>query len=85
MFTICRARAMNQRNIPFVVSHEYPGSEIDGDTLEFLQAIEAYQRRYARRYPAWSEILYVLRLLGYAKVVPGAKFPIPQTEPVEAT
>ncbi len=75
---------MPTRKLPFVVAHEFPGSEIDGDTLEFLQAIEAYQRRYHRRYPAWSEILYVLRLLGYAKVVPGAKFPIPQAEPVEA-
>ena len=76
---------MLTRNVPLFVPHEFPGSDIDGDTLEFLQAIEAYQRRYHRRYPAWSEVLYVLRLLGYAKVVPGAKFPIPQTEPVEAT
>jgi hypothetical protein len=75
---------MSAPTLPFVVSTEYPGSEIDGDTLEFLRAMHAYQRRYARRYPAWSEVLYVLRLLGYAKTVPAAEFAHPQPEPVEA-
>ena len=67
---------MNERLIPFVVSHEHPGSEIDvrGEVWEFAQAMAAYQKRYRRRYPMWSEILYVLRTLGYAKVVAGAVY-----------
>lgn len=63
---------MRPPNVPIAVSHEYPGSEIDGDALEFIRAMAAYQKRYHRRYPAWSEVLYVLRTLGYAKRVPGA-------------
>ena len=67
---------MNERLIPIVVSHEHPGSEIEigGDVWEFAQAMAAYQKRYRRRYPMWSEILYVLRTLGYAKRVPGASW-----------
>jgi len=56
------------RRVPIEVAHEFPGSEIGGDVLEFLKAIEAYKRRYRRRFPAWSEVLFVLRQLGYAKV-----------------
>jgi hypothetical protein len=59
---------------PIAVSHEYPGSEITGEVLEFVRAMEVYQRRYHRRYPTWSEVLYVLRTLGYAKQVPGADY-----------
>ena len=65
---------MGERLIPILVSHEHPGSELDGDVLEFIQAMAAYQKRYRRRYPMWSEILYVLRTLGYAKRVPGAVY-----------
>ena len=27
----------------------------------------AYRKKYDRRFPAWSEVLYVLRGLGYVK------------------
>jgi hypothetical protein len=63
---------MTAPNVPVLVSNEFPGSEITGDVLEFITAMAAYQRRYRRRYPAWSEVLYVLRTLGYAKRVPAA-------------
>ncbi len=63
---------MREPNVPIAVSHAHPGSEIEGDALEFVRAMAAYQKRYRRRYPAWTEVLYVLRTLGYAKVVPGA-------------
>ncbi len=65
---------MREPNVPIAVSHAHPGSEIEGDALEFIRAMAAYQKQYQRRYPAWSEVLYVLRTLGYAKRVPGAKW-----------
>ena len=46
-----------------------PGGELTDDEVEFGLAMHAYQLRYRRRYPAWSEVLYVLRTLGYAKQV----------------
>ena len=65
---------MPPRTHPITPSHPFPGSELTGDVLEFIKAMAAYQKRYARRYPAWSEVLYVLRTLGYAKRVPGADY-----------
>jgi hypothetical protein len=35
--------------------------------LEFLDAIEEYKRRSARKFPTWSEVLEVVRDLGYRK------------------
>jgi hypothetical protein len=71
---------MTTPNVPVLVSNEFPGSELTGDVLEFITAMHAYQKRYHRRYPAWSEVLYVLRTLGYAKRVPGAVWTQPNTE-----
>lgn len=45
----------------------YPGSELTDDEVEFGRAMHAYQRRHNVRYPAWSDILFVLRSLGYRK------------------
>jgi hypothetical protein len=69
---------MTAPNVPVLVSNEFPGSELTGDVLEFIRAMHAYQTRYRRRYPAWSEVLYVLRTLGYAKRVPGAVWATPE-------
>lgn len=52
-----------------------PGWDVAGDELEFLQAIEAYQRQYGRRYPTWREVLFVARCLGYRKVAPRTPLP----------
>lgn len=71
---------MTAPSLPVLVSNEFPGSELTGDVLEFIRAMHAYQKRYHRRYPSWSEVLYVLRTLGYAKRVPGAVWTQPQTE-----
>ena len=50
-------------------SYTYPGSELTDDEVEFGQAMSAYQRRHNVRYPAWSDILFVLHSLGYRKTV----------------
>lgn len=44
--------------------NEYP---LDPDELEFINAINAYKQRYSRPFPTWSEVLHVLRFLGYGK------------------
>lgn len=46
----------------------YPGCDITDAEWEFIQAIERYQRKFHRRYPAWREVLHVLRCLGYRKI-----------------
>ena len=44
--------------------NEYP---LDADELEFINAINAYRRAHDRPFPTWSEVLHVLRFLGYRK------------------
>lgn len=39
----------------------------DEDECEFLKAIEAYKKRTGRPFPTWSEVLGVVRELGYRK------------------
>jgi hypothetical protein len=38
------------------------------DEVEFMKAIDDYKRRSGRQFPTWSEVLEVLRDLGYRKV-----------------
>lgn len=38
------------------------------DEVEFMKAIDDYKRRSGRAFPTWSEVLEVLRDLGYRKV-----------------
>jgi hypothetical protein len=35
--------------------------------LEFMQAMQAYKQSSGRMFPTWSEVLEVLRALGYEK------------------
>lgn len=52
----------------------FPGCDFTADEIEFLKAMERYQRRHARRYPTWREVLLVLHALGYRKEPrPGGK------------
>ncbi len=39
----------------------------DTDTLEFLRAIDAFKRSTGRSFPTWTEVLEILRSLGYRK------------------
>lgn len=40
------------------------------DEVEFMKAMDDYKRRSGRQFPTWSEVLEVLRDLGYRKVAP---------------
>jgi hypothetical protein len=37
------------------------------ETLEFLQAVDEYKRRTGKAFPTWTEILEILKSLGYRK------------------
>ena len=37
------------------------------EELAFISAINAYKKQHDRPFPTWSEVLYVLRSLGYEK------------------
>jgi hypothetical protein len=50
------------------IAETYPGSEYDADEIEFLMAMELYRRK--RPFPTWTEVLKVLKSLGYRKVEP---------------
>jgi hypothetical protein len=41
--------------------------DYDGDEIEFMRALDSYKRASGRMFPTCSEILEVIRSLGYAK------------------
>jgi hypothetical protein len=58
------------------------------DETDFMKAMDRYKRENRRPFPTWSEVLEVLRSLGYRKVaeptdLPGGKR-TPTAEPVNA-
>ncbi|MHC4515763.1 MAG: hypothetical protein ACYTKC_13095 [Planctomycetota bacterium] len=44
-----------------------PKLDMNADVMEFIAAIDAYKREYHRPFPGWSEILFVLKRMGYKK------------------
>ena len=63
-------RAANARQVsgrrrfidPTTCEREYSVAE-----MEFMQAMHAYKQQSGRMFPTWSEVLEVLRALGYDK------------------
>lgn len=43
------------------------GLPIDDEVLEFIEAIDRFKKEHARPFPTWSEVLHVLRGLGYSR------------------
>ena len=64
-------RAANARQLsgrrrfvdPTTCEREYTEAE-----MEFMMAMNEYKRRSGRMFPTWSEVLEVLRALGYEKI-----------------
>lgn len=44
-----------------------PLAEVDAEVLEFIEAIDRFKRENGRPFPSWSEVLMVLRELGYQR------------------
>jgi hypothetical protein len=64
-------------------SENFQGGDITAEEWEFMKAMEAYQRRWRRRYPSWREVLYVLHCVGWRKVaaaVPSDTRPLTERE-----
>ena len=41
--------------------------EFSAEVLEFIRAIDEYRRANSRPFPTWTEVLTILRSLGYRK------------------
>jgi hypothetical protein len=64
--TTPRRKVERRRQIdPTTCERDYSLEEI-----EFMRAMDDYKRRSGRPFPTWSEVLEVVRSLGYGKVGP---------------
>src|SRR5271168_4087792 len=45
------------------------------DEIEFMKAMDQYKRDNRRPFPTWSEVLEVMRALGYRKVAEPTQMP----------
>jgi hypothetical protein len=44
-----------------------PLAEVDEDVLEFIAAIDEFKMVNSRPFPSWSEVLLIVRQLGYQR------------------
>jgi hypothetical protein len=59
----CRAASRRRRFVdPTTCERDYSAAE-----WEFMQAMQDYKQRSGRMFPTWSEVLEVVRSLGYQK------------------
>lgn len=59
-----RSKVERRRQIdPTTCERDYQPEEV-----EFMRAMDDYKRRSGRQFPTWSEVLEVVRDLGYRKV-----------------
>ncbi|MEZ6055887.1 MAG: hypothetical protein R3C01_04205 [Planctomycetaceae bacterium] len=59
-----REKVERRRQIdPTTCERDYQPEEV-----EFMRAMDDYKRRSGRQFPTWSEVLEVIRDLGYRKV-----------------
>lgn len=54
----CRARE----------SHNSDGDSVSPEAVEFGKAVEAWKKKHNCRYPSLSDLLHVLRSIGYRKI-----------------
>ena len=79
-FKPARRRKERRRQIdPTTCERDYNTAEID-----FMQALDAYKRSSGRMFPTCSEILEVIRDLGYVKLSAEEKRLLSSIETVEA-
>ena len=49
--------------------------DYNNDEIEFMKAMDQYKRENRRPFPTWSEVLEVLRALGYRRVAEPSQMP----------
>lgn len=59
--------------------------DYSGDEVEFMQAMDAYKRKNGRMFPTCSEVLEVIRDLGYVRQSTNAAPEVSSDTAVEAT
>jgi hypothetical protein len=57
-----------KRDIPVATDHRH-SKKPSAEETEFMGAMDRYKRQNRRPFPTWSEVLEVLRSLGYRRVV----------------
>ena len=73
-----RRRGERRRQIdPTTCEREY-----DEEELDFMKAVESYKRDFGRPFPTWSEILEVLKAMGYRKVAEPSEIPANRSKAV---
>ena len=91
MAAATRAKERRKRNIPVAkerrnqkvaVAKPAPNEELTADQIEFMKAMDQYKRDNRRPFPTWSEVLEVLRALGYRKVSAAVELPRYGSPPV---
>ncbi|HUV66070.1 MAG TPA: hypothetical protein VMW24_19405 [Sedimentisphaerales bacterium] len=58
--------------------------QMSDEQFEFLMAIDEYKRQNTRPFPTWTEILEVIKALGYRKVAEPQPIEKPRREPKAA-
>ena len=61
---VAKARAKNPAAPAHAASKP---AGMDADVLEFIQAIDDYKRHAGRPFPSWSEVLEIVKGLGYER------------------
>ena len=64
-----RRRGEDRRQGPRRRSRSINQYDMEADVLEFVNAINRFKARSGRAFPTWSEVLTILRDLGYEKRV----------------
>lgn len=49
--------------------------DYNNEEIEFMKAMDQYKRENRRPFPTWSEVLEVLRAMGYRKVAQPSQMP----------
>ena len=79
----CR-RSQQQGTLRRLIDPTTCERDYSNDEIDFMKAMDQYKRDNRRPFPTWSEVLEVLRALGYRKVaeqtmMPGLSNSMPAT------
>jgi hypothetical protein len=65
--SVDRRAGVDRRQVQRRTPRNINAYELGADELEFIQAIHTHKQRTGRAFPTWSEVLRILRELGYEK------------------
>lgn len=62
-----RRKGGDRRQGPRRAARSMNQYDMEPDVLEFIQAINGFKQRTGRAFPSWSDVLTILKSLGYEK------------------